>query len=648
MVKFCSKIQRNAIQLFVSCAAVIIFAAGAEAGQQIDEPIQLDGVPSMHVVMTPVEIGDGGGDGEPRGSCPQQARTYTLPSNFSGGTYNLQAGFVETEIMAASYIQPASDFPLRIDVMEFVIGTSAATVQTTTQYTFMVWEGRPDTGNLIFTFSSDDVILPHARVGPGTAGLNIQGMVDPGDPEQIIVQDIGNQMFTIGLRFDAHNNPPTTTCFCVPGFPSFGTLPAVCCPPATASNAFPATDANGLSNAANNWLFARGCPGATGLCASSEDWYQFSQAGMPSNDWVIRATFTPFNCAGFGACCNPSNGICTILTEVDCIAQGNNWSGEGTSCTPNNCPQPTGACCRANGTCSSNIILAACSATDETFYQNQACAGVTCPQPEGACCTNDSGTPCVVVDAATCASVYSGFFKGAFTDCVTNACNGACCFSTSSCLSLTKPGCTQISGSQFQGVGVACLASNQCPKGACCLASGACTFGTQIDCIAQGGNYQGNTVTCAAANCPQPSGACCLDGGGCLELIQSECSVIPDSSWGGPGTSCQTACQAPSGACCFDGTNCLELIQNDCSVIEGSTWSGAGTVCPGDCQPACPGADGDMNGDTLVNGIDVGLFTTALVNGGTPSETCHGDFNDTSALDYGDVDGMVAALLAAP
>ena len=31
----------------------------------------------------------------------------------------------------------------------------------------LVWEGTPDTGTLVADYSSDDLILPHARVGPG-------------------------------------------------------------------------------------------------------------------------------------------------------------------------------------------------------------------------------------------------------------------------------------------------------------------------------------------------------------------------------------------------------------------------------------------------------------------------------------------------
>lgn len=638
-------IRRISVSTAVA-VSVLFFGLPANAGQQIDLPVQLDSMPGLQVTLTPLGDGNGGEEGgAPRGQCPQQQRTYTLPGNFQGGTFNLQGGLVETEIMAASYVQPATDFPLRIDMMEFVIGTQAATVQTTTEYTFLVWEGPPNTGNLIFEFSSDDVILPHARVGPGTAGLNIQGSVDPGDPDQIIVQDNGSHTFTIGLRIDSHNNPPTSTCPCVPGFPGFGTLPAVCCPPLANQNAFPATDTDGVSNPTNNWLFARDCPGATGVCQASPGWHRFNEAGLPSGDWVMRATFTPFICPGQGACCNPTTGVCQIQTEADCENAGNNWSGEGTGCSPNNCPQPTGACCRLNGTCSENVIINSCAAQGEVFHQNLTCAQVTCQQPEGACCTNDSGAPCVVVDSSTCATVYNGFWKGAFTDCVTNACNGACCFSNGNCLFLNKPQC---GANQFQGVGVACQTGNLCPKGACCFVSGACTLVTEIDCNSQGGDYQGTGVTCQAANCPQPFGACCFDGT-CLELIETDCAVVPNGTWSGPGTTCATSCQAPIGACCYDGTECLELTQADCGFLPESSWSGPDTECASSCQSPCTGdADGDMNEDNDTDGEDVHVFTTALIDGGTPSQVCRGDFNDSLTLDVGDVDGMVNALLSGP
>ena len=596
----------------LSAALIVCMAAVASGYEPIETSVKLDGVPKFKVKMTPVDLEpdmQNGGGGEPRGpGCPQQQRTYVNPSLFQGGTYLLQAGTVEMEIMAASYQITAAEFPLRIDTMEFVLGTQNAVVQTVTQYTILVWEGSPNTGDLIFTFSSDDLILPHARIGPGTAGLNIMVSVDPGDPEQIIVSNNGSQRFSIGLRIDDHHDEPTASCQCVPGCGICGTLPALCCPPNSTRNAFPATDNDGVANPSNNWLYARDCPGATGFCAASEGWLNFSGAGMPNGDWVIRASYTPFICPGFGACCNPSTGVCQVLTETDCQNSAGNWQGEATNCSPNPCPQPQGACCKVDGSCVPNATLASCNTfIGEQFYQNTPCSSVECIQPMGACCTGDSGQSCVEVNADTCASVYAGTFLGGFTSCSEGACEGACCVGGGGCVPLSQGDCSVVPNSQFQGIGVACAPNDTCPVGACCLPSGSCTNGTVLDCNAQDGVYQGTGTSCGGVNCPQPTGACCFSNGSCL------------------------------------GNRTL----SNCNILGGS-WAGANTTCPGACQPPCPAADGDMNGDTLVDAKDLPLFVTALMSGGTQDEICSGDFNGSGALDVGDIDGMVAALLAGP
>lgn len=53
-----------------------------------------------------------------------------------------------------------------------------------------------------------------------------------------------------------------------------------------------------------------------------------------------------------GACCSPICE-CTVLTADECMAQGNSYQGDGTSCIPNpcSCPPPTGACCLPDGSC---------------------------------------------------------------------------------------------------------------------------------------------------------------------------------------------------------------------------------------------------------------------------------------------------------
>lgn len=592
--------QNYSKALFVASVAVALSlgARRAMAGELNELPVTLDGVPAFHVSLTPVEIDPNGG---PRGACPEIQRTYTNPNNFQGGTFNLQGGMVETEIAAASYVVNASEFPLRIGHMEMIIGTQNATVQTVTQWSVIVWAGTPSTGTIVATYSSDDEILPHARVGPGTAGVKIDVSIDPNDPEQIFVSDNGSHTFSVGFRIDDHNNEPTTICSC-----GFGNLPAVCCPPQSTTNAFFATDTDGLANASNNWLFARSCPGATGLCAlSNAGWHQFGGAGLPSGDWVLRASYTPINCPGFGACCTPASGSCQLQIQVDCENAAGVWQGEGSTCTPNPCPQPTGACCRASGVCEANITQNNCAALNETFHVGIDCELVSCQQPNGACCMNSGQDACFFVEQDFCVNQLGGVWQGAFVQCGASTCVGACCFGTS-CLSLPLTDCNTAGGT-FQGIGATCAAGNTCPQGACCLPSGSCVFGTQLSCSAQGGVYQGTGTACGSVSCPQPSGACCLSNG-----------------------------------------NCLLLTQGNCSVIPGANWAGMGTTCPGGCQPACDPADGDMNGDGSVDAKDIPLFTTALLNGGTQMDVCHGDFNGSSNLDVGDINGMVAELLAGP
>lgn len=64
------------------------------------------------------------------------------------------------------------------------------------------------------------------------------------------------------------------------------------------------------------------------------------------------------------------------------------------------------------------------------------------------------------------------------------------------------------------------------------------------------------------------------------------------------------------------------------------------------CESPCPGATGDMNGDTFVNGLDVGSFVDAILGTPTPEEICAGDFDESGDLGTGDIPGFAAALLA--
>lgn len=202
-------------------------------------------------------------------------------ANFGGGSFIVQAGFAQGEMAAASFTLNASEFPIRINLIEMIFAQSATTVPTTTEWSVFVYEGNPATGTLLYEYSSDDLVIPHLRMPIGTQGTNIQFSVDPNDPEQMYIYNQGNSnMFTVGYRIDRHNNPPANPCLQSPP---------------TNSNAFPTTDADGnLSSPANNWLYALDC----GIFGAPPGWHSFAQLPTifrPSGDWNIRVSYESLN-----------------------------------------------------------------------------------------------------------------------------------------------------------------------------------------------------------------------------------------------------------------------------------------------------------------------------------------------------------------
>lgn len=201
-------------------------------------------------------------------------------ANFAGGQFIVQAGFAQGEAAAASFTLPASAFPLKLNLAEMVFATSNASVLTTTVWDVFVYDGTPDTGELIFSEVADDVVLPFLRLGPGTAGSNIQFSIDPQDPEQIIINNTsGTGTFTVGFGITQHSDPPANPCLQSPN---------------TATNAFPTTDTNGLSQPSRNWLYAIDC----GIFGAPPGWHSFNQLATvfrPTGDWNIRVTYESLN-----------------------------------------------------------------------------------------------------------------------------------------------------------------------------------------------------------------------------------------------------------------------------------------------------------------------------------------------------------------
>ncbi|MCP4247413.1 MAG: hypothetical protein GY778_10235, partial [bacterium] len=518
-----------------------------ENGRRPEVSSVWDSVPVFHVPLSGLPYGQSRGGS----ACPPELVAHT-DADFTGGSFTIQAGFVEQEIAAASFVVPATHFPMIINTMEMIFAQNHFN-NTTTQWSVLIWEGNPTSGPPFETFSSDDVVLPHLTLPlQGSNGANVQVSIDPGDPDQIILNDDGSSTFSVGYRIDVHNQPATSPCACVPGFPGLGTFPAECCPAPTASNAFPTTDTSGVAEPARNWLWARDCPGATGVCPSAGQWHQFSEPDMPSGDWVLRVTYTPLDpsaCVGIGACCLPG-GICQSLSQTDCANQGGlDWQ-DGVGCSPNPCPQE-GACCDdATATCSDGVLEADCPGR---WVENALCAELGNPNVHpaqcgnGACCVNPTQNPpdgCIENFTESNCTAFSGVFHLGAACSEVNDCldEGACCFAPAGCSDpLTEWECG-VAGGLWAGAGTDCASIICFPLGACCYPDGSCSDGVlEEDCIASGGNFTSDGVLCSSAQCPQPDGACCLANGGCLDLPESSCIGIPGANWAGPFTDCTDA-----------------------------------------------------------------------------------------------------------
>ncbi len=431
-----------------------------------------------------------------RGGECQLVSAYAS-QEFTGGTYFVQAGFVENEIAATSYTLSPGLFPIRIDLIEALIGTAGTSVPTTTAYTILVWDGRPDTGTLVASFSSDGSILPDVQIPPGPPqAVNVNFLIDPGDPEQIFINNTsGQNTFTIGIRIDEHNNQSGTGCF-----PS---------PPET-SNAFPMTDTDG-ANQTGNWINAIDC-GILGFCTPGWSTFQaFPALCTPSGDWMLRATWTSFTCSDqTGACCDGS-GTCFDLTQAECDAINGDFQGPGTQCAGFSCPIPEGACCLSNGNCLLQTQANCDLIGGEWQGGNSECNGSLCPI--GAACLPDGS--CINGVTALEADLLGGTFLGVGTACAGADCpqpRGACCITTSeNCLQLTQADCGLIPDTFWFGPGTICDSDGDGLPDGGCVAPEPCPADTNNDGVLTPADFNGWILAfnTQAPACDQNGDAAC-------------------------------------------------------------------------------------------------------------------------------------------
>lgn len=415
---------------FTLLVPAVLSLSGIAHGQRYEPlPIASGEIPTMEIVLRPSGSEGGGGLA---GSCEAQVSTHT-DADFTGGVYVLQGGFAEQEIAAVSYTLPESAFPIKVDMIEMIFGTSNATISTTTEWSLLVWEGTPREGVVQYEYNSDGKLLPHIEMGPGNNGVNVQVSVDPGDPDQMYISDDGTHTFSIGFRIDRHNSQTDNPCFVAP--------PACC-------NAFPATDVGGLNAPTENWINAVNC----GAFGCPDGWKRFAEwpsLCRPSGDWVIRATWTPANCNVVGACCIDDGSCVDGVLESDCIGIGGVWGGEDTLCDSTNCEPPSEdvpCCFAATGGCIELSEEDCLNAGGLPGIAGERCSDQVC-FPEGAVCM-PNGT-CLDGLTPDEAAKIGGTFMGDGSTCATVTCDqpmGSCCFDTGFCLELEEEQCLTAGG----------------------------------------------------------------------------------------------------------------------------------------------------------------------------------------------------------
>jgi hypothetical protein len=101
----------------------------------------------------------------------------------------------------------------------------------------------------------------------------------------------------------------------------------------------------------------------------------------------------------------------------------------------------------------------------------------------------------------------------------------------------------------------------------------------------------------------------------------------------------------PDGALPTDGLNSIHVT--DYTTNAFTTGLNSPTNFAGQTGVVCfAPPTGNLNGDASVDSLDIDRFIAALLGPATPMDICAADFNGNTALDLGDVPGLVSALLA--
>ncbi len=163
---------------YVFIASFVHLTYADNEGRLDPIPVQIKTPSSLKGTFEPFQIKSSPNENRSAGTCPSVSVNLS-GSDFGDGQYIMQAGFAEGESLGATYYISPDQFPIKIDLIETIFATYQTTQQTTTHYAVTVWDGTPDEGIQVASFSSDDVLLPHLVMPAGTGGMHLSFAVDP-------------------------------------------------------------------------------------------------------------------------------------------------------------------------------------------------------------------------------------------------------------------------------------------------------------------------------------------------------------------------------------------------------------------------------------------------------------------------------------
>lgn len=207
-----------------------------------------------------------------------------------------------------------------------------------------------------------------------------------------------------------------------------------------------------------------------------------------------------------------------------------------------------------------------------------------------------------------------------------------------------------------QGNGTLRISAIEAGFGACCLLDGTCTFTDETNCLADlGAFFPAFSCKSPAFTCP-PIGACCRGTNGCNVTFDTTCAQLGGTFLGqgevcGSADDCDNDGETDFCAIVNGAVDCNENgVPDDCDIAPGgeSTDCDQNTI-PDSCQQETFCCRGDVNGDSVCDGMDIQGFMDGMLSPSPPCfarEFCRLDTNEDFQLDQEDIAGFVEALLS--